>query len=275
MTGEKPDAGPRPGAFGAAALARGGPYFCAWMFVPTPVVVETVARSGFSAVVLDAQHGFATFDSISDGVGAAALAGTPALVRLPLGGVGLGARALDMGAAGVIAPMIESAADARALVDATKFPPVGRRSWGPVRAAPLVGLDRDRYLAHANELTLTLAMIETARGLSAVKEIVETDGVDGLLIGPNDLSVSLSDGAAVDPAHPKVAGALETVLAAAQRAGKPVAIYANTPAFAADYAGRGFSMIMLGSDLGFLADGAARALADVFDAPAFGDAPGG
>ena len=95
----------------------------------------------------------------------AALAGRPALVRLPLNGFGLGAQALDIGAAGLVAPMINDAADARAFVEAVKFPPLGRRSWGPVRAMDLLGLDKARYLAEANRLTLALAMIETERGL--------------------------------------------------------------------------------------------------------------
>ena len=180
-----------------------------------------------------------------------------------------------MGAAGIIAPMINSGADARAFVDAVKFPPVGRRSWGPVRSAAMVGLEGAAYLAHANALNLCLAMIETEEGLGNVDEIAATEGLDGLLIGPNDLSVSLSGGTAVDPSHPKVVAALDRVFAAARRVGKPVAIYANTPAFAADYVARGFPMIMIGNDLAFLAAGAARMLADVFDAPATGDGPGG
>ncbi len=264
-----------PGAFPATALEHGGPHFNGWLCVPSPLVAETVARAGFGSVTLDAQHGFATFTSIVECVAAAALAGKPALVRLPLGGFGLGARALDAGAAGLIAPMIDTAADARAFSDAVKFPPLGRRSWGPNRALGLLGLDRPSYLARANELTLALAMIETELALSNVDSIAQTDGVDGLLIGPNDLSVSLTGGAAVDPGHPRVIAALGRVLDAGRRAGKPVAIFANSPAYASDYMRRGFPMIALGPDIGFLAAGAERALSDVFDAPAIGASPGG
>jgi len=266
---------PRPGAFPAATLEFGGPHFNGWLSLTSPLVVETVARAGFASVTLDAQHGFATFDSIVEGVAAAALAGAPALVRLPASDYALGARALDVGAAGLIAPMIENAADAQAFVEAVRFPPVGRRSWGPSRAMTLLGLDRDAYLANANELTLALAMIETERGLANVDEIAATDGIDGLLIGPNDLSVSLKRGAAIDVGHPKVVEALGRVLAAGRRAGKPVAIFANSPAIASDYVRRGFPMIALGPDLAFLSAGAERALSDVFDAPAIGASAGG
>jgi 4-hydroxy-2-oxoheptanedioate aldolase len=264
-----------PGVLRPPGLGVRGTHFNAWMFLSSPVAVEAVARTGFDSITLDAQHGFSTFETIVDCVAAAALAGKPALVRLPLGDYGLGARALDAGAAGLIAPMIDDAGDARAFADAVKFPPVGRRSWGPGRAMTLSGLGRDAYLAGANGATLTLAMIETEKALSEVDAIVATPGIDGLLIGPNDLSVSLSRGEAVDPAHPRVVEALATVRAAADRAGKPVAIFANTPAFASDYVQRGFPMIALGPDLGFLAAGAERALADVFDAPATGAGAGG
>ncbi|WP_020177627.1 aldolase/citrate lyase family protein [Methylopila sp. M107] len=257
------------------ALEVGPPHFTAWLALPYPPAVEAVARAGFHSVTLDAQHGYADFDTVVGAIAAAALAGRPAMVRLPLNGFGFGARALDVGAAGVIAPMIDSAADARAFVDAVKFPPLGRRSWGPIRAQGLLGLERDAYLAQANDLTLALAMIETERGLGHVDEIVGTDGIDGLLIGPNDLCVSLTGGAAVDPGHPSVVAALDRVLTAARRAGKPVAIYANTASFASDYLRRGFAMIALGTDLNFLAAGAERALADVFDAPATGAGHGG
>jgi len=266
---------PRPGAFPATALEFGGPHFNGWLSLTSPLVVEAVARAGFASVTLDAQHGFATFDTIVEGVAAAALADAPALVRLPAGDYALGARALDVGAAGLIAPMIETAADARAFVDAVKFPPVGRRSWGPSRAMTLLGLDRDGYLASANDLTLALAMIETERGLSNVDEIARTEGVDGLLIGPNDLSVSLTQGATIDVGHPKVVEALGRVLVAGRSAGKPVAVFANSPAIASDYVRRGFPMIALGPDLSFLSAGAERALSDVFDAPAIGASAGG
>lgn len=267
--------GVRPGALPAASLGPGGAHFNGWIFTSAPIVVETMARAGFDSVTLDAQHGFATFETIVEGVAAAALAGKPAMVRLPLGDFALGARALDVGAAGLVAPMIDTADHARAFVDAVKFPPVGRRSWGPVRALALSGLGRDDYLAKANGLTLALAMIESETALRNVEAILAVEGLDGLLIGPNDLSVSLSGGATVDPAHPKVVAALETVAAAAKRAGKPVAIFANTSAFASDYLRRGFPLIALGPDLGFLSAGAERALSDVFDAPATGEGPGG
>lgn len=251
-----------PGALSADSLT-GRVHFNGWVQIPSSFAVETMARAGFSSVTLDAQHGFATFDRIVEGVSAAALDGRPALVRLPLDSYGLAARALDAGCAGLIAPMIDTAADARAFVDAVKFPPVGRRSWGPNRSITLMGLERDPYLAQANGATLALAMIESERALANVDAILAVDGIDGVLIGPNDLCVSLTAGETVDPAHPKVVAALDVVQAAAKRAGKPAAIFANNPEFANDYLSRGFRFISLGPDLAFLHAGARQTLAEI------------
>lgn len=263
--------GARPGALPARALAAEGPHLNAWVQAPSSFVVETVARAGFASVTLDAQHGFATYDRIAEGVAGAALAGRPALVRLPLGGAALAAQALDAGAAGVIAPMIDDPDAARALVDAVKFPPTGRRSWGPNRALSLSGLDRTAFLGAANGQTLALAMIETEAALDRIDAILAVEGLDGVLIGPNDLCVSLTAGTAVDPAEPRTAAAVDRALEAARRAGKVAAIFANTPAFAVDYLNRGYPFVALGPDLAFLADGARRAIDEVLGGSPRGD----
>ena len=102
-------------------------------------------------------------------------------------------RALDFGAEGIIAPMINTAADARAFAAAAKYPPVGERSWGPHRATTLAGLaDQSVYLREANDHVITLAMIETRTALGNLDAIVDTPGIDGLFLGPSDLSIALS-----------------------------------------------------------------------------------
>ena len=141
------------------------------------------------------QHGLLDTGSVMTGIGAIALAGKPAVVRIALGDDATASRALDMGAEAVIAPMVNSVEDARALAAATKYPPVGERSWGPTRAMTLA---RHRaaaqYLENANRTCFTFAMIETVRALDALDAILAVDGIDGVFVGPFDLSVSLSAG---------------------------------------------------------------------------------
>lgn len=115
----------------AARLAEARPVFAGWVSLPDPLFAEQVVRTSLEAVVFDMQHGLFGIDAVPALVGAAAAAGCPAIVRAPVDDFASLARALDCGAAGVIAPMINSAADARRLVEFTKFPPRGRRSWGP------------------------------------------------------------------------------------------------------------------------------------------------
>jgi 4-hydroxy-2-oxoheptanedioate aldolase len=121
----------------AARLRAGETLFTAWSAIPDPLVAEFLARSGFDAVTLDMQHGCHTSDSVLRSVPAIALAGKPAVVRVPIGDFAMASRALDFGATAVIAPMVNSMADARAFAAAMKFPPEGERSWGTDAGAGL------------------------------------------------------------------------------------------------------------------------------------------
>jgi 4-hydroxy-2-oxoheptanedioate aldolase len=178
-------------------------------------------------------------------------------VRVPLNDFGMVSRALDCGAEAIIAPMINTPADARAFAAAAKYPPRGERSWGPLRAMPLQGRTvATDYLREANEGTLTLAMIETRTALENVAAIAATPGIDALFIGPYDLSTALSKGAAQDIDAPEVDEAIEAIGEAARKAGKIPGIYCRDPERALAMAGRGFRFLTVGSDLGLLRDGA-------------------
>ena len=113
---------------------------------------------------------------------------------MPLGAFAVASRALDFGAEGIIAPMINTPEDARAYVSFAKFPPLGERSWGPHRATTLAEMsDQKAYLYTANDLTVTFAMIETRTALDNVEAIAATPGIDALFLGPADLSIALLD----------------------------------------------------------------------------------
>ena len=157
--------------------------------------------------------------------------GAAPIVRVPLGDFAMVSRVLDFGAEGIIAPMINTAADARAFAAAAKFPPIGERSWGPHRATMLAGIaDQKDYLASANDNIVTLAMIETRTALANIDAIAATPGIDGLFLGPSDLSIALSDGRTLDPESKEVEVELDRIVAAAQKAGKiPGAYCAHAP----------------------------------------------
>jgi 4-hydroxy-2-oxoheptanedioate aldolase len=245
----------------ARALRAGETVYGAWCTLPSPLVVETVAREGFSAVVLDSQHGFWDPAMLIAAIGAVHHGGATPLVRVPLNDFGFVSRMLDCGAEGIIAPMINSPADARAFAGVAKFPPVGERSWGPTRAMILQARGVPvEYLREANEGTLTLAMIETPAALSQVDSIAATPGIDALFIGPYDLSTMLSGGKAQDVAAPDVERAIDQICAAAKKAGKIPGIYCNGAERALAMANRGFRFVTVGGDVGYLRDGMAAQL---------------
>jgi 4-hydroxy-2-oxoheptanedioate aldolase len=196
-------------------------------------------------------------------IGAVALAGKPALVRVPVGDNAMASRALDMGAAAVIAPMINSADEARALVAAAKYPPVGERSWGPMRAQTIFGIDRPTQLATANRATLTLAMVETKRALTALDEILGVDGIDGIFVGPSDLSVTLSGGAMIAPEDPSIEAPLRLIGERTLAAGKIPGAFAWGGGPARFFRDLGYRLIAIGTDQTYLASGARAVIAAV------------
>jgi 4-hydroxy-2-oxoheptanedioate aldolase len=227
----------------AFALARrlraGETVYAAWCMMGSPIVAETIAREGFSAVVLDAQHGLWDTASIITGIGAVSHADATPVVRIPLNDLALVSRALDFGAEAIIAPMINDADDARRFAASAKYPPSGERSWGPLRA---MALQAPRtapadYLREANEGTLTLAMIETA-----------TASIDGLFVGPYDLATALSGGKAQDTQAPQVEQAIDKICAAAKAAGKIPGIYCRDAEGAVAMTKRGFRFVVAGND---------------------------
>ena len=171
-------------------LDSGNTVLCGWCCITDPRYLESIAEFDFDAIVLDMQHGFFDETSIQTAISVLAARGKAPLVRIPLARWDTASRVMDFGALAVIAPMVNNAADARAFVSATRFVPVGERSFGPRHAASLYGVDSEEYLLNFDDCSLALAMIETREACANLDEILATDGLDGVLIGPGDLSIS-------------------------------------------------------------------------------------
>src|SRR6476659_4603458 len=159
----------------ARRLRAGETVHSGWFGLSCPIVAELLGREGFPAVTLGGQHGLWETGSIVSGVAQVRQSGAAAIVRIPVGEFATASRALDFGAEGIIAPMINTPSDARAYVSFAKFPPIGERSWGPHRATTLANMpDQKVYLREANDLTVTFAMIETRTALDNVEAIAAT-----------------------------------------------------------------------------------------------------
>jgi 4-hydroxy-2-oxoheptanedioate aldolase len=242
----------------ARRLRAGETVYIGWCGLASPLVAETLARDGFPAVNLDQQHGQFDLATTAQGIGAVRAAGAAAIVRVPLNDFALVSRVLDFGAEGTIAPMINTVADAKAYVAAAKFPPMGERSWGPVRALMLDNFsDPKAYLQSANAETITMAMIETRTALDNVDAIAAVDGIDMLFVGPSDLSITLSKGAVLDPHSAEVDAAVDKIAAAAKKAKKLAGIFCADAARAVACSKRGYQLMAVMSDMGMLRAGIA------------------
>ncbi|MEM9470560.1 MAG: aldolase/citrate lyase family protein [Pseudomonadota bacterium] len=245
------------------AECDGGPVYVVWCQMPGEGQAAAMVRAGLSGVVADMQHGFFSYDEMRLVVQATGRAGGVPMMRPPLDDVGMAARALDAGASVIIAPMINTVGDAARLVDASRYPPLASRSFGPAQALDLWQLDGQSYLSAGNDLTCVLAMVETAEAISNLDDILGVDGIDGVFVGPYDLSINLSGGKVGGAADPDVVDALPKVVACARKHGKISGIYASGAAQAKGFADLGFNLISLISDAGLIAAGAGAVLEDV------------
>ena len=245
----------------ARGLAAGRGMLSAWVSVNDAAVADALARESFDAVTLDMQHGDVDFAGARRAILAVALAGKPTIVRAPVGDFALASRLADAGAAAVIAPMIDDAEAARRFAEFMKFPPLGRRSWGPRAAAALSGLAGADYLDGADAVTLAIAMIETREALDALDAILATPGIDGLFVGPYDLSVALHRGAWIDPDGAEVDAAMTRVVERAAAHGKFAGLFCPDGARAKRAFARGFAFCAASTDLDLLRAAARRELA--------------
>lgn len=259
MTGYGGGAGPG-GRFASRLKSlwrSGGAALNLWSTIPSAWAAELLSGVGYDAITIDMQHGLADYRDVVAMLQAAA-GRTPVLIRLPWNDPALIMRVLDAGAAGVICPLVNSRAEAEALVGACRYPPAGFRSFGPLRA----GLgDPLGYVAAGAETAAAIAMIETADALDRVDEIAATPGLDGLYVGPADLSISLGLDDVANFANPALRAALERVLNAAQRQGIVPGCHASSPADAALLLGLGFRLVSPASDTALLQSAALAALA--------------
>lgn len=240
-----------------AALRGDRPLYCAWSGLGAPLVVEIVADAGWRAILLDQQHGAGGNAELSACLTAAKSAGIPAMVRVAALDAGLIGRALDAGAQGVMVPMIDTAADAARLVQAVKYPPSGSRSFGPYRAKYLVDGD---YFGAANAWTIACGQIETRHAVDNIDAICAVPGLDMICLGPNDLAISLSQGANRDIRAPAVLDAIRHVHARATAAGVATFIFANDQDYARQMAAMGWQVIAIGTDGAWFAAAARQML---------------
>jgi 4-hydroxy-2-oxoheptanedioate aldolase len=227
-----------------AQLAAREPLYGAWSSLPSPLSVRLLAAAGADYVVVDLQHGGATEHDLPGLTSAIRLAGATPIGRVRHAHPADIGRALDLGCEGVIVPNVNSAAQAREAAGACRYPPVGYRSGGG---------------AMTGGEPFCIIMVESTQALAELEATLAEDGVDGVYVGPRDLSYSL--GCELDPDDPVLKPALEQIRSAAAAAGKPVGIHATDGPTGRRYRGEGCSLITVASDALAVSRGAAAELA--------------
>ncbi|MEE4300137.1 MAG: aldolase/citrate lyase family protein [Pseudomonadales bacterium] len=227
-----------------------------WTNLADAHATEVLAHAGCDWICIDLQHGLAEIGDLQRMLPGVEKSPAAPVVRVRANASDQIGRVLDLGAAGVIVPMVSTVAEARAAAEACRFPPRGARSCGPVRAAMHDG----GYLGTADDSVACIVMIETAEGLASVEAIAATEGVDALFVGPFDLSYAIGVGPA-GMASEAFAEALARIRAAAAAAGKPAGIFGASARAAAHALGEGFAFASVGVDVNLLRAEAVRALA--------------
>lgn len=235
---------------------EGKPTLNGWCMIGNPFVAEIMAAQGFDSITIDMQHGALDYTDLLPMLQAMRASGATLLARVPWLDPAAVMKALDAGAEGIICPMINTAADAARLVSYLRYPPLGDRSFGPTRAS----VAQPDYYARSNANTLAFAMIETAEAFANLDAIAATPGLDGIYVGPADLSLSLSNGAlkpGLDRQEPKIVAAL----------------HCGTPAYAHKAISWGFRMTTVGADVRFLTEAASAAVRAFRDRNTPGETP--
>lgn len=228
-------------------------------------VIECLARGGLDYVVIDTEHGYFSEESTEDYIIAAENLGLLPFVRIGDLRRPYILRMLDIGARGLIIPQIHNAEEVRGIVSYAKFPPVGKRGFCPTRTsgwgADEWAHDLEEYMRICNDRVKVLPQCETKEALENIDEIMSVPGVDGIFIGPYDLSIDLGVPGKMD--SPVLSDAIARILQACEKYGKASYIYAGSMEAAARWAEMGFDSIAYGMDAMVLGD-SYRALSQEF-----------
>ncbi|MFN8484498.1 MAG: aldolase/citrate lyase family protein [Anaerolineae bacterium] len=243
-----------------AAWDAGRPVLGTFAWSASPRCVEIIGHAGFDYVMFDAEHSPIEADRLEDLIRASEAVGLPPLVRIPYLHPSFITRTLDSGAAGIIVPQVNSLADAQIAVAGAKYHPLGRRGMAVARPAGFGLLaGGDDYRAAANRETLLIVQVETRDAVEHLPSILALPGIDGILIGPNDLSQSLGYPGQLD--LPLVQGVIHSVVEQCVAANVPVGMFSGSVATLRHWRDHGCRLLLLGTDLGLLAAGAQAALA--------------
>jgi 4-hydroxy-2-oxoheptanedioate aldolase len=233
-------------------LKRGEPSFGSWLTMPGIVTTQLMARMGFDWLTLELEHTPMNMETAGASIIALANADVAPLVRIPINSVENIKRVLDSGAWGIVVPMVNSRAEAEAVVEAARYRPIGRRSIGGSLHAANFDTDASTYYAKANDEILVVIMAEHVDAVERADEIFSVPGLDAVFIGPNDLHASMGLAPMFDSDHKQFTDAVEHIRVTAKKHGVASGIHVVDAAQAQRRAKEGLQFIAVISDAGFM-----------------------
>jgi len=231
-----------------------------WLAIANSFCAETMAHQGWDTLTIDLQHGVVDYQAMVGMLQAISTTATVPIVRVPWLEPGIIMKTLDAGAYGVICPMVNTREEAQRFVAYTSYAPKGTRSFGPVRALLYGGAD---YPTQANDTIVRFAMIETAQALDNLDAILGVEGLDAIYIGPSDLSLALGCKPQFDDVEPKVAQAIDHIVARAKAHGVVAGIHNGRSDVAKARIARGFRFVTVSSDARLIAAGSQQVLSEM------------
>ena len=232
----------------------GKPIINSWLSVPSSFSAEVMANQGWDSLTIDMQHGLIDYPNAVNMLQAISTTETTPMARLNWNEPGQIMKILDAGCCGIICPMVSNKKEAEKFIQACQYPPKGYRSFGPIRATIYGGND---YAKNANDEILKLAMIETKEALNKLDEILDTPNLDGIYIGPADLSLAVGEEPGFDkPESTKAYKEILKILDAAKKRNLLAGIHNGTPEYAQKMIDKGFNLVTVGSDSRYIISGA-------------------
>ena len=234
-----------------------------WCSTSNPLMAEILAAQGYDSITVDMQHGVLDYSETVRIFQALRASNITPFVRVPWLEPGIIMKVLDGGAYGIICPMINNREQAECLVSYVRYPPLGTRSFGPTRALYSSG---DNYFSKANESVTCMAMIETAEAYNNLESIITTPGIDGVYIGPADLTLGTTNGVfppKLDREEPEMIEVIKEIMNACINKGIITGIHTGSSEYAIRSARWGFNFITLLSDIRLVVEAAERNIREV------------
>jgi 4-hydroxy-2-oxoheptanedioate aldolase len=235
-----------------AKLKQGQPSVGTWLTLPCPVSAQLMAKTGFEWLTVETEHTPFTFDTAAQCFAIIAASGCVPLARIPWNTGENIKRVLDTGAWGIVVPMVNSRAEAEAVVRAARYRPIGERSIGGQLHALNFDTDAATYYAKANEEILVVVMAEHVEAVESIDDILAVPGLDAVFVGPNDLHASMGLPPTFDSDHPQFVSALKKILASAKARGVAAGIHVLDANQAQRRISEGWQFIAVASESGLM-----------------------